>query len=699
MRVPIFTDYENIIKENEYTKYEIGKNSYINFVPMGFDIETSTVYLKENEKVVDHFSYMYTWQFSINDIVLMGRTWEDFSNLLNIIKDTYCYDNSKTIIFICNQSFEFSFMGRELQKLGHTVEVFARKQRKPMKITIDDSIICLDTYLLTNLSLSTLAKNYCKTQKLKDFDYNLVCLPITPLTRKQIKYCMNDVLILSEYAIYYAENYLSKKFMPMTGTMIANRVVKDKVKDLKAQKEAYYLVKKAYPKNFLQYNYIMSFYSGAYTHGNLQNLFITSTGNGKGLLKYDVCSLYPYELCSSTIHYYPIGKFHRFRGKEEIRQHFIDTKCCLLDVTFHNLKTKKGITILSKNKVLDDITNLNNKELYTWDNGRCFYAKNLRIRITEVDLKSLALHYTWDSITYHDMLYANRGTLPKYYVQAICDLYKNKSLLKHKKDTNSQLLYRASKSSLNGQYGALCTRITQNEIIYNDDGWNIQEADIDWSKMPMKKLTLCQWAIYCTSWSRNTILEMIAQIKNEDFYYSDTDSLVLNNKPYIHRLFNKYNKRIREENKSWVEYYNLDHDVDYAEMGTFDLEHDDIIKFKCLGSKRYLTQYSDGRIECTVAGLPKDAFIKHIQKNHLEPFEAFSDNLLVDCATTEKLTTYYCDNEVTKTITDYQGRVQTITSASYVSLIPTTFKITVADTLKALNIQFTHYRDIEGVKV
>lgn len=705
MKIPIFNNYESVIDNIEGEVFKIGNKEKINFCPMGFDIETSTIYKKDdNGKVIEHFSFMYCFQYSINDVVLMGRTWQEFSNLIKLIEEKLCPEDEKTICFICNQSFEFSFMGKELLNLGHDVKVFARKKRKPMKIIIDEKLIFLDTYMLTNMGLSSMARAYCKTQKVKDYDYNLIILPKTPLTKKQLKYTSADVLILSEYAIYYKEKYLVNKFMPMTSTMIANRIVKDKVKQLKAKKQAYYLVQKGFPKNFNQYNYIMSFYCGAYTHGNCRNLFITSSGNGKGLLKYDVVSEYPFELMSSTEHYYPMGKYKRFNGTEEMREKILETKCCLIDVTFKNLKTTTGITILSKNKVLDTTENLNNDDLYTWDNGRCYSAKKIRVRICEVDLlKILPLHYDWEEIEYNDMIYCERGTLPDYYVLSLADLYKDKQKYKElaKKDSKYTAELRATKSSFNGQYGALCTRLTETEISFSSLGWSEGVNNIEFEKMPQKKITLCQWAIYCTAWARYWILSTIYKVINlpgcssYDYYYSDTDSCVFNDKPQIRKFFEELNNEIREKNKEWIDFYNLDNDVDYAEIGTFELEHDDIKRFKCLGSKRYLTEYDNGKIECTVAGLPKKSFIRYCQEKHLEPFSAFKDELLIDCVLSDKLTTYYCDTEVTKTVTDYQGRTQTITSQSYVSLIPTTFKLTVSDTLKALNINLTKFRDEE----
>lgn len=692
MVYPIYNDL-SFIKEVKPHFYDINKKTSINFVPMGFDIETSTVYKKDEiGRVIEHFSFMYCWQFSIgfedDRKVLMGRTWEDFSKLLKEIKKRYCLHGEQTMIFIANQSFEFSFMGKELHKLGHKVEVFARTKRKPMKIIIDDVITFYDTILITGYSLKNMAKNYCKTQKMVgDLDYNLVRLPTTPLTKKETRYCVNDVLPLAEYAEWYEENYLKEKFVPMTKTMSASKVVRDTAKEIKANKEIYFLLKNCYPVDRKDYEFKMSFFSGAYTHGMLANLFVDHY-NPK---KYDVCSLYPFSMLRF---YYPISKFKRLRSKDpEILKNLLNTKCCLLDVTFKNLKTKTGITIISKNKILiddNDKWKIKNDEYFEWDNGRCWRAKEVRVRITEVDLQLIDMHYDYEEVTYNIVEYANRGKLPKYFALALAQLYKDKCVLKH--DESKRIEYNNAKSKLNGQYGALACKLNFTNTVFKDGKWDIDVNDVEFDKMCIRKKTLPQWAIWVTAHSRYVTLSTIKKILDIDpygFIYSDTDSIVCKNTPEIVKIFDEYNKETRQENQKWIEYYGLDDTIDYAELGTFDDETDPvkghpIEKFRTLGSKRYLTQYQNGKIETTVAGLPKHSFNRYCSQNHLKPFEVFNDDMLLECAYADKLCAYYCDEEVTKEVTDYRGNTATITSAGYVSLIPTHFKMSVASTLKTL---------------
>lgn len=687
----IWDKYEKFIKDYRDfispTKYKIGnRNNYTiyNFIPAAFDIETTTQYTKDSkDKVISHYSNMYIWQFGIgqgdNYHTIFGRTWKDFSDLIKAIEKYYCLNNKKFLFFIHNNSFESAFMLKELQALGHSIKVFARKSRHPLRVDIDNKITILDSYLITGFNLETLAKNYTTTKKMiGDLDYTLLRNSKTTLTDKELQYCINDVKILCEYAEIYEKNYLSNHFMPMTSTMIAGKIIKDNCTNLKAHKKKFNLVYGAYPQNQQQYDYIMSYFTGAYTHGNLRNLFTVH----ENVLAVDVTSEYPYALMNG---YYPVTRF------KSIRKYVLEDKkaiytmlknyCCLVDVTFTNIRTKSGVTILSEHKV--DTKSINNETL--WDNGRLYYADVCEARLTEVDIETLKLHYTWDSITFNHGLYAKRGHLPDYYTLAIADLYSKKCILKGV--LGFEVEYMESKKALNGQYGSLACRLNTNEIIWTVDGWNEEEHINDFDMLRKSKYVLPQWAIYCTSWSRYLILSTIAKIKSDDYIYTDTDSIKCLNKQYIHDIIDSINLEIRNNNQEWIDRLNLKElypEVDFTEMGTFTYEKD-IKYFKTLGSKRYLCQYYDDTIESTVAGLSKAAYNNYINKYSLDAFKTFTPTgLKLSDEDTQKLCTYYEDNIKEFTVVDYQGNEELVHTQSYVSLIPTSFKLSISDKLYKL---------------
>lgn len=702
----VFTDYYKYIKEYRKTHEDIivdFKKETLYFVPCGFDIETTTQYTKDkNGKVLSHYSNMYIWQFSfgVDGLVFFGRTWAEFHELLQSIKSVYLRypKEEKFLFFIHNVNFEQSFMFREMQAYNHTIEVFARKSRHPMKTIIDDFFIILDSYLITGFSLEKLAKNFTKTQKLVgDIEYSLLRHHKTPID-DVLNYARNDVLILSEYAQIYYELYLTKKFMPMTSTMISARVVKDKILEDKAQNEVTKLVAYTYPKNQQQYDYIMSFYTGAYTHGMLCNLFSTL----EDMLAFDVTSEYPFTMLNG---YYSIGKWHLLSNQvlhdRKLMQNMLNKYCVLVDVTFTNIRTKTGVTILSENKI--------ECENAMYDNGRLYKADKCSARVCEVDLITLSLHYDWDNITYNHGLYATRGKLPRYFRLAICDLICKKQRLKERvlngeKDLAQELMQ--AKKDLNGLYGWICCKLQTQELFYDDNGWNVKESENDFEKIRFRKQANPSWSIYVTAWARNLVLSVTKSITDLDkthpckypshYAYTDTDSIKALNTPEVIEIFNKYNEETRRNNLIWIDELGLKEkypDIDFTEIGTFTNETENhkthelepIKRFKTLGSKRYLCEFANGEIESTVAGLSKHAFIDYIEETGEEPFEVFNaDGLEMSEKYSQKLGMFYEDSPKVFEVTDYLGNTETVYTESYASLIPITFKMTITDKLKQI---------------
>lgn len=685
----VYNNYDLIIQQyvsrETFNEYLIGKGKnqvLYNYVPMGFDIETTTQYKKDdNGKVIEHYTNMYIWQFQIGENTYIGRTWEELNDVINAIEKYICFNHRKTIVFIANMSFEFQFCAKQFLKMGHITEVFARKKRKPMKWTLDNKIVFLDTVLLTHLPLALLAKSYCTTQKMVgDLDYTIIRNKYTPLNDEEIGYCVNDVVILKEYAEYYENEYMTHKLMPMTQTMIANLDVKKSISELKAGQDIYFLMQKQYPKNKQQYDYLMLFFSGAYTHGMLQNLF-RKLSNG---LAYDVCSEYPYVMMSK---YYPMGNFKKLNDLTKIDA-FLKKFCCLCDVTLTNIKTKYGVTILSKNRLIETQNAI-------YDNGRLFSADSVRAFITEVDIETLEMHYTFN-IKYNSCIYAKRGFLPDYLRLAIAELYKDKTELKGVQGFERE--YMSRKGSLNAQYGSMCTRLTFREIAFSSE-WEEHEKDLDFSTIWRGKNKLPQWAIYVTAHARKLVLTPvyeICKINPSDYWYTDTDSIKAKNKKYIMQIFDKMNKQIKADNETWINALQLKErfpTIDFSEMGQFSRE-EDMLYFKTLGSKRYIYTTKDGKQYQTIAGLPKTAFIEYCKKYNKDFYNAFTmDGVRLADYESEKLTAFYEDSPQDFEVIDNYGNVEKVHTESYLSLIPVTFNLNVASDLVRL---YTEYIGMEN---
>ena len=130
----------------EYHGHEPDIRKNIDNTIYTFDIET-TSYLILDNKLVNAFDYlklsederdranaqacMYVWQFSVNDQVYYGRTWQEFKCFLDRIEEN-C--DKEKFVFVHNLSFEFQFLCGQFK----FKEVLARKSRKVMGCKFED---------------------------------------------------------------------------------------------------------------------------------------------------------------------------------------------------------------------------------------------------------------------------------------------------------------------------------------------------------------------------------------------------------------------------------------------------------------------------------------------------------------------------------------------------------------------------------
>ena len=105
---------------------------------------------------------------------------------------------------------------------------------------------------------------------------------------------------------------------------------------------------------------------------------------------------------------------------------YLNTYCCMFDVTLNNLTPKVDMDHpISASKLIRE-------EGVVKDNGRVIYADSITVSVTEQDFFVIQEFYDWDWDT---MEIANfrifeKGYLPTAFVKAILKLYKDKTILK-----------------------------------------------------------------------------------------------------------------------------------------------------------------------------------------------------------------------------------------------------------------------------
>ena len=295
--------YDNREKLQEITeKVEKKKNNksitYYN-IPCAFDIETSSTYNADNEKI----AFMYIWQCCINGFTFIGRTWDEFLYFYGSIVETFQTDEkTKLIIYVHNLSYEFQFLRKWLE----WYKVFAIKERKPIYAETVDGIIFRCSYLLTNKSLERLGENITKTEIKKAvgfLDYNKIRHNNTPLTDLEIEYCIKDVQVLCAYIDEQIEKEKYIFNIPLTQTGYVRRYTRKKC--LRNGNKPNYgykrLIDNLKINNLLEYNMLKSAFSGGFTHSNPFN----SNELKKNIIAYDFCSSYPAVMLAYD---YPMSK-------------------------------------------------------------------------------------------------------------------------------------------------------------------------------------------------------------------------------------------------------------------------------------------------------------------------------------------------------------------------------------------------------
>ena len=73
------------LQKDSFKQIKTNKKIIYYNVACGFDIETSSFYQDFIKKPENKRAIMYAWKFAIEDITIIGRTWEQLIELTNII--------------------------------------------------------------------------------------------------------------------------------------------------------------------------------------------------------------------------------------------------------------------------------------------------------------------------------------------------------------------------------------------------------------------------------------------------------------------------------------------------------------------------------------------------------------------------------------------------------------------------------------
>ena len=586
------------IARNYNRRKKVDKTLFRNCM-CAFDIETT--YLDEIEQ-----SIMYIWQFAVMDLrtdniwYCFGRTWDEFIELLN----SFYHDGITIMIWVHNLSYEFQFLRHWLPFVKD--KVFSLKSRKVVRADID-GIQFRCSYIQTNKSLDAFTKDMGVVhQKLSGviFDYSKKRFPWTEMTQEELQYCCNDVVgLLEAMRVRMKMENDTLYSLPLTSTGYIRRLAKN------AMKSYNYNQLHAMMCNEDVYRLLRLEFRGGDTHANRYHVNQIL----ENVASFDRASSYPDVMLNYR---FPMSAFtpRMITDIEELERKCKVRDCCFIAVfTITHLQQRDiyyGAPYLS----LDKAVKISGQVV---DNGRVLSADKAVYVFNDIDWKIVKSEYVGE-VEISQVYIAKYGYLPRAFRDLVIDLFHKKTSLKNVE--GQELNYIRSKELINSLYGMCAQNPVKPDVIYMDEpeqAFKLEEiVDIGekLEKYNKKAFLLYAWGCWVTAWARLKLKEMI-NIVGDNFVYCDTDSvkfLVRDDYKRIIRKIEEYNKGLKELSIS-NNGYATDKKGIVHYLGVYEYE-ETYKKFKTLGAKKYAYVHEDGTFGITIAGVPKKAGAREMEK-------------------------------------------------------------------------------------
>lgn len=285
-----------------------------------------------------------------------------------------------------------------------------------------------------------------------------------------------------------------------------------------------------------------------------------------------------------------------------------------------------------------------------------------------------------------------KNYLPTDFIKSILKLYNDKTMLKgvHGKEEE----YLESKEELNACYGMTVTDICRDEIKYESDSWTNESPDIEKAieknNNSIKRFLYYPWGVWVTAYARVNLWLAIIEFNN-DYIYSDTDSVKVVNAEKHTKFFTDYNKTVVQKLDKAMKYHGLDPELtrpktikgETKQLGVWENEGT-YEYFKTLGAKRYMVKKKnvlDDKYDysITVSGLNKHTTVPYLIESKDDIFSAFEIGLYIPKEHTGKLTHTYIDEERKGYIKDYLGNVGYYQEYSSIHLEPADYRLDMAE--------------------
>lgn len=592
-----------LIEENKKRRRSQNKHRMLN-VYSAFDIETSTIWLNKDHSLYDVHSFMYVWQFQLEEYTVKGRTWPEFFIWLETLREAIdkiriennLAVNPLLVIWVHNLAYEFSFLSGLYPFTND--ECFFRDVRKPIYCRMFDTFELRCSYIQTNMSLSALCKQTGVQQKLsgQKYDYEKIRFPWTELSDFEEEYTTVDVQSLVEamkYRVQRGGDTLQS--VPLTSTGYVRRECKEALKnqfldlrEMKPGEKEYRLLRKAF--------------RGGNTHAN--RYFVNKIIDD--VYSYDISSSYPTQQLTQM---FPIKPFRWLEINQKSAKKRVERIFQFIGLGYAVVATYqfKNLRLKNHREPIPYISLSRCQALGTedyemiLDNGRILQCGYMEISLTEIDLEIVLDQYTFDYMDVMEAMISQKDYLPPAYREVIQEYYNKKTALKGDNSEDGLYMYMKSKNMLNAVYGMSATDPVHQDIFYKDGEYKISGYE-DFTQEELLKLLKnaafpYQWGVYTTALARKQLQDAI-KLCGDRLIYCDTDSVKVKGNIDLSKLNIKLKERAIHQ-KAYAD--DMNGERHYIGLFEFDGHYD---QFITQGAKRY-AYMSAGKLGVTVAGVSK----------------------------------------------------------------------------------------------
>lgn len=571
---------------------EYKKKKYFNIFG-AFDIETSRIknlnFNNQESEYLEYFNFPYCWSFMVEDKFFFGRDISEFFQMLKDITDAVGTD-VKTIIYVHNLSFEFNNL-RDYFLSGYYAGGLYKNSLTPLMINWGAfEFRC--SYQLTRKKLEDIG-GMLGYEKLKGFDYSKTRGTKTELTPEEMNYCYRDVKIIIEYITQEAKAYSSTirrkagvHLLPYTSTGYVRHDIRKNFSNQYIGREKLRMGQMT-PEMF---DMMKSAFWGGYVCANTSIL-----GNElKNTLHVDMTSAHPAAMITKT---FPTQMYY-------VKENTLEK----MDELLSNPNTALIVLVRFKNIMLNPgfipyipVDKCKQEGEYIEEGGKLVYAVSLCICCTDIDYKNIKRAYTFESVEVLKMLKGTKNFLPAQFVKILLKYYEEKTTLKGVEGKEYE--YILAKRRFNGIFGVAATSLERGQ--YECIGYTVKKVNENFKNSNVLPYV---WGIYTAAYTRDTIYSVICGLEtDEDFYYSDTDSIFCKdtqkNRETIERYNNIQKDQINELRERYPNIIPTSPSGKPQYLGVLEEEDEDIDIFCTVGPKKYYITHGDGTIDLTISGL------------------------------------------------------------------------------------------------